>query len=114
MLKVFAPANVCAPVDTNPGLLALAAANVNVLPLIVPPVVEVLVFEYANVVTPSEAELVVSYNLKVNAPVLSPYAPSVNEIEYPPVFPLPILYSYVLSVAYPDGEDGTGGGQAPS
>ena len=27
---------------------------------------------------------------------------------------MPILYSYVLSVAYPDGEDGTGGGQAPS
>jgi hypothetical protein len=46
-------------------LLALAAANVKVLPLIVPPV-GVLVLEYANVVTPtSELEAVFSYNLKM-------------------------------------------------
>ena len=81
LLKVFAPAIVCTSVDINPGFVVLAAANVNVLPLIVPPVVEVLVFEYANVVTPSEEEVVVSYNLKVKEPVLSPYAPSENEIE---------------------------------
>ena len=71
LLKVFAPAIVCTSVDINPGLLALAAANVNVLPLIVPPVVEVLVFEYANVVTPT-------VELTVPAAVILPFASTVK------------------------------------
>ena len=59
-------------------------------------------------------EAVVSYNLNVSVPVLSQYPPSENEIEYPAVFPMPRVYSYVLLFAYPAGEVGTGGGQAPS
>ena len=35
--NVLAPTMVCVPVDINPGLVASAAANVNVLPLIFPP-----------------------------------------------------------------------------
>ena len=44
LLKVFAPAIFCAPVEINPGLDSFAAANVNDVPLIVPPA------EYAVVV----------------------------------------------------------------
>ncbi len=36
---------------------------------------------------------VVSNNLYVSVPVLSPYPPSENEIVYPPDFPLAIAYS---------------------
>ena len=38
-------------------------------------------------------EAVVSYNLNVSVPVLSQYPPSENEIEYPAVLPMPIVYS---------------------
>lgn len=37
LLKVFAPANVCAPVEIKPGFDASAAANIILVPLIVPP-----------------------------------------------------------------------------
>lgn len=37
LLNVFAPAIVCAPVEIKPGLVPSAAANVNVVPLTVPP-----------------------------------------------------------------------------
>jgi hypothetical protein len=42
-LNVFAPAIVCAPVEIKPGLVALAAVNVKVVPLIVPPLAAPLV-----------------------------------------------------------------------
>jgi hypothetical protein len=37
LLKVFAPAIVCAPVEIKPGFDASAAVNVKVVPLMVPP-----------------------------------------------------------------------------
>ena len=37
LLNVFAPTIVCAPVETKPGLVASAAVNVKLVPLIVPP-----------------------------------------------------------------------------
>ncbi len=37
LLKVLAPAIVCAPVEINPGFEASAAVKVKVVPLIVPP-----------------------------------------------------------------------------
>ena len=40
-----------------------------------------------------KVEAVVSYNLKVSVPVLSPYPPSENEVEYPPALPMPMVYS---------------------
>ena len=37
LLNVFAPAKVCAPVEIKPGFVASAAANVKLVPLMVPP-----------------------------------------------------------------------------
>jgi hypothetical protein len=52
LLKVFAPAIVCAPVEIKPGLDASAAVKVKVVPLMVPPFEDPVV-EYAKVETPA-------------------------------------------------------------
>jgi hypothetical protein len=58
---------VCAPVEINPGLVASAAVNVKVVPLIVPPFVA-LVLEYANVETPA---VIPTVPAEVKRPLLS-------------------------------------------
>jgi hypothetical protein len=52
LLNVLAPAIVCVPVEINPGLVASAAVNVKVVPLIVPPFAA-LVLVYVNEETPA-------------------------------------------------------------
>jgi hypothetical protein len=67
LLKVFAPAIVCAAVEINPGLLASAAVKVKVVPLMVPPFEDPVV-EYAKVETPAVIPTVLA---AVKRPLLS-------------------------------------------
>ncbi len=64
--NVLSPVNVCAPVETKPGLVALAAERVNVVPLIVPPVEYDVALVYVIVFTPEGVDETQEVPFEVN------------------------------------------------
>jgi len=86
LLNVFAPLIVCVPVEIKPGLVASAAVNVKVVPLIVPPLDDPVV-EYAKEETPAviptvpaAVNLPFASTVNVGIAVDEPYDPAVTAV----------------------------------
>ena len=82
LVKVLAPAKVCASVETKPGFVPSAAASVKVLPLIEPPLALVGVAAYAKALTPPELGVV---------QLAKPTASDVNTLPNPGVPPVILI-----------------------